>query len=140
MTKGIKVETVTDQMEMIKGLVADLVPGYSFNAYQEDCRHTDVGTAAQDVLSPGWLYYALGISGECGELTEKIKKLFRDKGGVIDEDFRDDVVKEMGDILWYMARMADAFDIPFGYVAETNSKKLISRMVRGKIHGDGDDR
>lgn len=111
-----------------------------FNDYQEDCRQTDVGTSAQDVLQPGWLYYLLGLVGESGEVAEKCKKLFRDKDGIIDEDFRDMLVKELGDVLWYMARLADTFDIPLGYVAEENSKKLISRMLRGKIHGDGDNR
>ena len=48
-----------------------------FYRYEEDCRHTDVGTSAQNVLKPGWLYYVLGIAGETGELCEKIKKLFR---------------------------------------------------------------
>jgi len=111
-----------------------------FNEYQKECRKTDVGTSAQDCLNPGWLYYVLGINGEAGELTEKIKKLFRDKNGIVDKDFLEDIKKEMGDVLWYMARLADQFDVEFNDVAKTNIEKLASRKERDKLHGDGDDR
>ena len=111
-----------------------------FNSYQKECRKTDVGTSAQDCLKPGWLYYVLGIAGESGELLEKIKKLFRDKNGVIDDEFKDMIIKEMGDVQWYMARFADQFDIDFNTIAKTNIKKLASRKARNKIHGNGDER
>ena len=111
-----------------------------FREYQIESRKTDVGTSAQDNLKPGWLYYALGISGEAGELTEKIKKLFRDKEGLIDREFLDSVIKEMGDILWYMGRLSDVFGINFNLIAETNIKKLLDRMERNKLHGEGDNR
>ena len=112
----------------------------NFNEYQKECRKTDVGTSAQDCLNPGWLYYVLGISGEAGELTEKIKKFFRDKDGKVDTPFIDDITKEMGDVLWYMARLADQFHIDFDDIAKTNIEKLASRKERGKLHGEGDDR
>lgn len=121
-------------------IIKKLIKGYSFNEYQKGCRTTDVGTAAQDCLSPGWLYYVLGIAGESGELLEKIKKLFRDKNGIVDDEFRDMLIKEMGDVQWYMARLADQFDIKFSTIAETNIKKLASRKKRNKIHGEGDNR
>lgn len=111
-----------------------------FREYQIESRRTDVGTSAQDSLKPGWLYYALGVSGEAGELTEKIKKLFRDKKGVIDQEFLDAVTKELGDMLWYMGRLADQFEIDFDYVAKTNIEKLLDRMKRNKLHGEGDNR
>lgn len=111
-----------------------------FDEYQDRCELTDVGTSAQDCLKPGWLYYVLGIAGESGEACEKIKKLFRDKGGVIDDEFLDLFIKEMGDILWYIARLAAQFNIPLSVIADDNIKKLASRMERGKIHGDGDKR
>jgi len=46
----------------------------------------------------------------------------------------------MGDVQWYMARLADWFDIDFEVVFRTNIKKLQSRQKRNKLHGDGDDR
>jgi NTP pyrophosphatase (non-canonical NTP hydrolase) len=111
-----------------------------FDEYQRECRKTDVGTAAQDCLEPGWLYYILGCNGEMGELTEKVKKFFRDRDGMVDSQFIDDITKEMGDVLWYMARLADQFDIGFSHIAETNITKLLSRLERDKLHGNGDDR
>jgi len=111
-----------------------------FNEYQIECRKTDVGTAAQDCLEPGWLYYVLGIAGESGELMEKIKKLFRDKNGIIDAEFKEAVIKEMGDVQWYMARLADWFAIDFESIFVTNVEKLQSRKKRDKLHGDGDNR
>lgn len=111
-----------------------------FNEYQKECKKTDVGTAAQDCLEPGWLYYTLGIAGETGEMMEKIKKLFRDKNGIIDDEFKQAIIKEMGDVEWYMARLADWFDIEFETVFTTNVEKLQSRKKRNKLHGDGDNR
>lgn len=111
-----------------------------FREYQIECRKTDIGTSAQDNLKPGWLYYVLGVAGESGEFVEKIKKLFRDKKGIVDQEFKDLVIKEIGDMLWYQARILDQFEIDFNHVAETNIEKLLDRMKRGKIHGDGDDR
>jgi NTP pyrophosphatase (non-canonical NTP hydrolase) len=111
-----------------------------FNEYQKECRKTDVGTSAQDCLTPGWLYYSMGVSGEAGEMTEKIKKLFRDKNGIVDDEFKEHLIKEIGDQMWYQARLLDQFDIKYGDVARYNVEKLQSRMERGKIHGDGDDR
>lgn len=111
-----------------------------FNEYQEKTRLTDLGTSAQDCLEPGWLYYTLGIAGETGELIEKIKKLFRDKNGKVDQEFKDQVKKEMGDCLWYHARLADWLGLEFNDVAKTNIEKLLDRLDRGKLHGSGDER
>lgn len=111
-----------------------------FDQFQKECAKTDVGTSVQDVLKPGWLYYALGVAGESGELMEKIKKHFRDDGGVPTTEFIEAVEKEMGDVLWYMARLGDAFGLSLNQVALANVAKLQSRMDRGKIHGDGDNR
>lgn len=112
----------------------------NFNEYQKECRKTDVGTAAQDCLNPGWIYYVLGIAGEGGELIEKVKKLFRDNNGIISRDFKMSIIKEMGDIQWYMARLADWFEVDFDDVATINVKKLQDRQKRDKIHGNGDER
>ncbi len=112
----------------------------NFREYQIKTRRTDVGTSAQDCIKPGWLYYVLGIAGESGEFAEKIKKLFRDKKGIIDAEFKEAVIKEIGDILWYQARFLDSLDINFNDVAATNITKLLDRMKRNKLHGEGDNR
>lgn len=112
----------------------------TFNEYQDECVKTDVGTSAQDNLKPGWMYYVLGIGGETGELLEKIKKLFRDDYGEVTEERRKAIALEMGDILWYMARLCDHLGVSFDDVALMNIEKLQSRQKREKLHGDGDER
>lgn len=111
-----------------------------FNEYQEKTALTDLGTSAQDCLKPGWLYYVLGVAGEAGEMMEKIKKLFRDKDGIIDDEFKQMVIKEMGDYHWYSARLCAALGIDYNDVPKHNIEKLLDRMERNKIHGDGDER
>ena len=111
-----------------------------FDEYQKKCSLTDVGTSAQDNLKPGWLYYVMGISGEAGELMEKVKKLFRDKQGIVDDEFKQDLIKEMGDYHWYSARLCDAFGIKYSEIPKQNTEKLLSRLERNKLHGDGDNR
>lgn len=112
----------------------------NFNDYQDRIIEFDVGTSAQDNLSPGWLYYVLGIAGESGELMEKVKKLFRDHNGELSPERIEEITYEMGDILWYMARFADNLGIQFDYVAYKNIEKLASRKKRNTLHGNGDNR
>ena len=112
-----------------------------FNDYQERCEETDMGNkGGRALLKPDWTYYAFGIAEEQGELLGKLKKLFRDKEGVIDAEFKDAVIGEMGDMLWYMARLCSKFDLPFSQVPMGNLNKLQSRKERNVLHGDGDNR
>ena len=114
---------------------------YSFDEYQERCAETDLGNVGgRQKLKPEWMYYVLGVAGEQGELLGKIKKLFRDQNGEETFEFKRGVLLEMGDILWYMARLADHFGMPFSDVPDLNIKKLNSRMDREKLQGDGDNR
>ena len=64
-----------------------------FREYQIATRETDVGVRAEHSLSPGYVYYVLGIAGETGELVEKIKKLFRDDYGVISDQKLEEIKK-----------------------------------------------
>lgn len=87
------------------------------------------------------LYYpALGLAGEAGEVCEKIKKIMRDKNGELNNEDRDLLVKELGDVLWYVSALADELDVFLGSVASANLEKLRSRQERGKISGSGDNR
>lgn len=111
---------------------------FSFDDYQERAYRTAVYPGMHDLV--GLLYVALGINGEAGEVAEKTKKLIRDKNGVVDQTYLDDITKELGDVLWYMSAMARELGISLSDVAYGNLDKLHSRERRNKIHGDGDDR
>lgn len=84
--------------------------------------------------------YALGLGGEAGEVQEKVKKLYRDKGGVIDAEFAYAMGKELGDVVWYVTMICNKLHISLEYIFEKNIAKLDAREKQGKINGDGDDR
>ena len=87
------------------------------------------------------IYYpALGIAGESGEVCEKIKKIMRDKSGSFDDQDREEIKKELGDVLWYIASLCTELGISMEDVAKTNIKKLKDRQKRGTISGSGDNR
>lgn len=78
--------------------------------------------------------------GEAGEVQGKIKKIIRDSGGVITDEHRAAIAKELGDCLWYISQIASEFDIDLDQIAASNLEKLASRKARGKLQGSGDDR
>ena len=78
---------------------------------------------------------ALGLTGEAGEVSEKIKKLFRDNR--IDDDA---VLKELGDVLFYTVALSNIFGGNLRAVMEMNMAKLDDREQRGKLKGSGDNR
>ena len=82
----------------------------------------------------------LGLCGEAGEIAEKTKKIVRDKDSDFGQLDTDDLTKELGDVLWHVAVIADYFDIDLEAVGATNIKKLASRLERGTISGSGDNR
>jgi len=86
------------------------------------------------------LHWVLGISGESGEVAEKVKKIIRDKQGVINEDDKEELAKEIGDVLWYLAVFANDLGYSFDEIAEKNLNKLQSRKNRGVLRGEGDNR
>jgi len=85
-------------------------------------------------------YPVLGLCGEAGEIAEKFKKCLRDKGGIIDEDFKVELVKELGDVLWYIGAICSEYGLSMSDVATSNIRKLKDRQKRGKIQGSGDNR
>ncbi len=88
----------------------------------------------------GLLEKVLGLPGEAGEAADKFKKILRDKNGMISVADRDEIVKELGDVLWYVAMIAEYLEVPLSDVANKNIEKLESRLQRNKIHGEGDNR
>lgn len=108
----------------------------NFADYQRNARLT----AAYPVIGHNVIYPTLGLVNEAGEVAGKIKKIFRDKGGVIGEAEREALQAELGDVLWYLAQTCSELDISLAEVAEANLNKLLDRQARGTIHGDGDHR
>lgn len=86
------------------------------------------------------MYPALGLTGEAGEVADKIKKVYRDNNGVFTEEIRTGIVKELGDVLWYVNAMAVELDVTLEEVAQTNIDKLTKRMEKGVLGGSGDNR
>ena len=104
--------------------------------YQARSRATAVYPGAGANL----LYPTLGLCGEAGEVAEKVKKLVRDDGGVLTEERRAALSKELGDVLWYVAQIATEADLDLDDIAAGNLEKLESRRRRAVLQGSGDDR
>jgi NTP pyrophosphatase (non-canonical NTP hydrolase) len=104
------------------------------NKYQEQTRLT-----AKYPKEKGLEYCTLGLVGEAGEIANKVKKVIRDNRPV-DDAFKADLKAEIGDVLWYVARLADDLGISLQEVADYNMEKLLSRLERGVIGGSGDNR
>jgi len=85
------------------------------------------------------VYPALGLTGEAGEVADKIKKLIRDKR-TLDAQERNEIAKEVGDVLWYVAAMARDLGIDMDTMARMNLEKLRDRAKRGVVGGSGDAR
>ncbi|PJC56175.1 hypothetical protein CO026_01845 [Candidatus Kaiserbacteria bacterium CG_4_9_14_0_2_um_filter_41_32] len=111
-----------------------------FSEYQEQSKLT----AKYPNVGDDFVYPTLGLVGEAGEFANKIKKLMRDKNifrpSAVSEGDRDDVLKELGDVLWYTAQLATEFGVNLDDVAKSNLEKLLSRLERNQIHGSGDNR
>jgi NTP pyrophosphatase (non-canonical NTP hydrolase) len=102
-------------------------------------------------IYPGTLLYPiLGLVGEAGEVAEKVKKHFRDGNHddvqmsdpetEMSPEFRRELAKELGDVLWYVTAVASDIGYSLEEVAVLNLDKLQSRQDRDQLHGSGDDR
>ena len=107
-----------------------------FAIYQEKSRKT----AGYPAIGHAVIYPTLGLANEAGEVAGKIKKVFRDQGGQINEETRLALKGELGDVLWYLAQICTELGLSLEEVAESNITKLYGRLERGVIRGDGDDR
>jgi NTP pyrophosphatase (non-canonical NTP hydrolase) len=85
-------------------------------------------------------YVALGLTGEAGEIANKVKKIIRDDAGQLTFERKHDLVNELGDVMWYVARMATELGVSMSAVLLINQSKLNSRLQEGTIKGSGDNR
>ena len=84
-------------------------------------------------------YLMIGLANEVGEVLGKYKKHLRGDMMVL-QDFRDELIDELGDVMWYFARICDTLDVKMYEVMERNVAKLTDRKDRGVIKGEGDKR
>ena len=108
----------------------------TFKDYQKQSRKT----AIYPNVGKNFIYPTLGLAGETGEVVEKIKRILRDKNMAISEKTKEELTKEMGDVLWYLAQLATELNLSLDKIASFNIKKLSDRQKRGKLHGGGDNR
>lgn len=86
------------------------------------------------------LHLVLGLAGESGEIAEKFKKWVRDLDSDESRIDRADIARELGDVLWYVAVLADYLDLSLDGIATANLAKLADRRRRGVLGGSGDGR
>ena len=130
MATGSPVDDFFDQPEMTLDTYQDVAAGFCF-------------------YKGSLLYPALGLTGEAGEVAEKVKKLYRDdefnfmRDGLVDEltpEQAKALALELGDVLFYVAACANDIGYSLEEIAELNIDKLASRKNRGKLTGSGDNR
>jgi len=120
-----------DRMGYYEMFDADGIPNNPFAAYSQ--------WVEGKILTKGYtrqVENTLGLVGEAGEVAEKLKKSFRDNA-VLDKE---DMMKELGDVLFYVAALANLYGGTLQEVAELNVSKLESRQKRGVLQGSGDNR
>ena len=105
----------------------------NFNEYQDQAQRTAVYKREHDVP-----YLALGLGNEAGEVQGVVKKYLRGDYGLV--HMGNELLDEMGDVLWYLSELARAAGWSLDDVAQENLRKLASRSARGTIKGDGDKR
>lgn len=128
----------------------------NFNEYQDFVNKVADGYELSDLfrnslelrqISEELAYNSLGLAGEAGESAEKIKKIWRDNGlkevwPVImsDEEKRKGLAYELGDVLYYLARIANLTGYKLSDIASLHIEKLQGRIERGTVKGEGDHR
>lgn len=106
-----------------------------FDDYQKQSRQT----AIYPDLGKNFVYPTVGLSGEAGEVANKIKKLLR-KDYLLTDEYRKELGKELGDVLWYLSQLCSELELSLDAIANENIEKLLKRVKDDKIHGSGDNR
>lgn len=107
------------------------------NHYQEEASKT---ATFDDFPVDPIVYLTLGLTGESGEVAEKIKKMFRNDNGVLSDEKKEAIKYELGDVLWYVSQLARALGYTLDEVAQANITKLADRHARGVLKSEGDNR
>lgn len=109
----------------------------TFEEYQKKAKKTAIYPV---VGGYKWVYPALGLANEAGEVSGKLKKVLRDNSGQLTDEAKLEIKKELGDVLWYVAQVSTELGLDLDEVASDNITKLADRKQRGVIKGKGDNR
>ena len=130
---------MTGQLELDLGAQSNESNKYKkvsdLDMYQKVALTTAIYPREQAIIYP-----TLGLTGEAGEVANKVKKIIRDGSDSKDEKLVSEIKAEIGDCLWYIAVLADDFNIKLSDIASANIEKLALRQKKNTIHGSGDDR
>jgi len=114
---------------------------FGFNKYQQKAHETaEYPNIYVGGHPSNYIYAAMGLAGESGELIEKLKKVVRNKNGLVAESDLFDIKKEVGDVLWYLSELCTCLNLSLKQIARENIKKLSDRKNRGVIKSEGDNR
>ena len=106
------------------------------NEYQKKALETAVYPEEYRIIYP-----TLGLTGEAGEVSDKVKKVIRDRNASFEnEETRLAIAKEIGDVLWYIATLSHDLGFHLEEIGQMNYEKLKSRQERNKLGGSGDNR
>lgn len=108
---------------------------YQLDDYQKDALTTAIYPEQYKIIYP-----ALGLTGEAGEVSDKVKKVIRDSNTVFTDEKKTEIAKELGDVLWYVAVLSNDIGFSLSDIAKMNIEKLASRKQRNVISGSGDNR
>lgn len=109
----------------------------TFDDYQKLALTTAIHHSDPQMDKTIWV---LGIAGEAGEVVEKWKKIVAYRDGEIADNDIEEIKKELGDVLWYVAMLAHSLGLSLDEVVRLNVDKLASRRARGVTKGVGDNR
>lgn len=109
----------------------------TLNEYQQRAKTTAIYPEHGTGLYAAITYCTLGLTGEAGEVANKVKKLLRDEDTI---NMRAKIMKEIGGVLWYAATLADELGANLDSVAQDNLDDLASRKERNALKGEGDVR
>ena len=130
---------MTGQMELDLGAQSNESNKYKkvsdFDMYQKVALTTAIYPREQAIIYP-----TLGLTGEAGEVANKVKKIIRDGSDSKDEKLVSEIKAEIGDCLWYIAVLANDFGIKLSDIASANLEKLENRKKNNTIRGSGDKR
>ena len=130
---------MTGQLELELGAQTNESNKYKkvsdLDMYQQVAKTTAIYPREQAIIYP-----TLGLTGEAGEVANKVKKIIRDGSDKTSEDMVQALSSEIGDCLWYIAILADDVGVKLSDIANANLIKLANRKKKGTIHGSGDTR